>query len=628
MSEMNVYQSFIHKSRYARFLPEKNRREHWNETVQRYVDYMFDKVKIDDEKLKKEVYEAIYNLEVMPSMRALMTAGKALDRDNVAGYNCSYLPVDDPKSFDEAMCILMNGTGVGFSVERQYVNKLPEIPDELYECDTVITVRDSKEGWSKALRMLISLLYAGEIPKWNLTNLRPAGAQLKTFGGRSSGPEPLNELFKFVVKVFKNAHGRKLTSLECHDLMCKIAEVVVVGGVRRSAMISLSNLSDDRMRHAKAGQWWEANVQRALSNNSAVYTEKPEVGQFMSEWLSIYESKSGERGIFSRDASKRVAAKSGRRDATHEFGTNPCSEIILRPYQFCNLTEVVIRSDDDEKSLARKIRVATILGTFQSTMTHFPYLRKIWQKNTEEERLLGVSFTGIYDCPLMNDPADPDLPKRLEKLKQVAVDTNKEWSEKLGINQAAAITCVKPSGTVSQLVLSPSGIHPGHDHYYIRRVRSDNKDPLTKHLIDSGVPHEPDVTKPHATTVFSFPMMLPKESVTRNDVDAIKHLDLWLMYQRHWCEHKPSVTINVKEEEWPKVGAWVYDHFDEMSGVSFLPYDGGSYRQAPYETINKDEYEKLIKEIPTTVDWDILVENDDNVEGVQQLACSAGNCDI
>jgi len=628
MPEMNVYQQWIHKSRYARYLPDLKRREHWNETVQRYVDYMFNKIDIDDAVLKREVFEAIYNLEVMPSMRALMTAGKALDRDNVAGYNCSYLPIDDPKAFDEAMCILMNGTGVGFSVERQYVNKLPEIPEQLYDCDTLITVRDSKEGWAKALRMLIALLYTGEIPKWDISGLRPAGAPLKTFGGRSSGPEPLNELFKFIVRIFKHAHGRKLTSLECHDIMCKIGEVVVVGGVRRSAMISLSNLSDDRMRHAKAGQWWEANVQRALSNNSAVYTEKPEVGQFMQEWLSIYESKSGERGIFSRAASQRVAKKNGRRDPSFEFGTNPCSEIILRPYQFCNLTEVVIRADDTEETLTRKIRVASILGTFQSTMTNFPYLRKIWQKNTEEERLLGVSFTGIYDCPLMNNPEDPELPERLERLRQVAIDTNKEWSERLGINQSAAITCVKPSGTVSQLVLSPSGIHPGHDSYYIRRVRSDNKDPLTKHLIDAGVPHEPDVTKPHSTTVFSFPMKLPEGSVVREEVDAIKHLELWLKYQRHWCEHKPSVTINVKEEEWPRVGAWVYDHFNEMSGVSFLPYDGGTYRQAPYETIAKEEYEAAIINIPTEVDWDALVELSDQVEGAQTLACSAGNCEI
>lgn len=628
MTEMNVYQQYIHKSRYARYLPEKKRREHWHETVGRYVDYIFEKVNVDDAQLKREVYDAIFDLEVMPSMRALMTAGKALDRDNVAGYNCSYLPIDDPKAFDEAMFILMCGTGVGFSVERQYIAKLPEIPEKLYNSDTVIIVKDSKEGWSKALRMLIALLYSGEVPQWDLSALRPAGAVLKTFGGRASGPEPLNDLFKFVSRIFVNAAGRKLTSLECHDIMCKIGEVVVVGGVRRSAMISLSNLSDDRMRHAKSGEWWHTNVQRALSNNSAVYTEKPDVGQFMSEWLALYESKSGERGIFSRDASQRVAKRNGRRDPSFEFGTNPCSEIILRPYQFCNLTEVVIRAGDTEESLARKVKIATILGTFQSTMTHFPYLRKIWQKNTEEERLLGVSFTGIYDSPLMNNYKDGSLPERLERLRQVSIDTNKEWAEKLGIPQSAAITCVKPSGTVSQLVLSPSGIHPGHDHFYYRRVRSDNKDPITQHLIASGVPHEPDVTKPDSTTVFTFPMKLPESSITRGSVDAIDHLSLWLLYQRHWCEHKPSVTINVKEEEWPRVGAWVYDHFDEMSGVSFLPYDGGTYRQAPYETITEADYEKAKLNIPTTVDWDLLVENQDNVEGVQTLACSAGNCEI
>jgi ribonucleoside-diphosphate reductase alpha chain len=627
MTEMNVYQQWIHKSRYARYLPEKNRREHWKETVARYVDYMADKVDLNPD-TKRTIFDAISNLEVMPSMRALMTAGKALDRDNVAGYNCSYLPIDDPKAFDEAMFILMCGTGVGFSVERQYINKLPEIPEKLYPSDTVINVKDSKEGWSKALRMLIALLYSGEIPKWDLSNLRPAGAVLKTFGGRASGPEPLNDLFKFVTRIFTNAHGRKLTSLECHDVMCKIGEVVVVGGVRRSAMISLSNLSDDRMRHAKAGEWWQANVQRALSNNSAVYTEKPEIGQFISEWLALYESKSGERGIFSRDASQKVAKRTGRRDHTYEFGTNPCSEIILRPYQFCNLTEVVIRAGDNEGDIARKVRIATILGTIQSTLTHFPYLRKVWQKNTEEERLLGVSFTGIYDNALMNDHNDPELPARLERLRQVAVDTNKEWSQKLGINQSVAITCVKPSGTVSQLVLSPSGIHPGHDRYYFRRVRSDVKDPLTKHLIDSGVPNEPDVTKPDSTVVFTFPMKLPESSITRENVSAIDHLELWLKYQRHWCEHKPSVTINVREEEWMDVGAWVYRHFDEMSGVSFLPHDGGSYRQAPYETITKEEYENAIINIPTKVDWDALVEMDDNVEGAQTLACTAGNCEI
>ena len=631
---MDTYQSYIHKSRYARYLPEKKRREHWGETVDRYLDFMFSSVEEKsnvklDAQLRNEVRQAIIGLDVMGSMRAVMSAGKALERDNTAGYNCSYLPIDDPKAFDEAMHILMCGTGVGFSVERQYINQLPEIPDKVFETDTVIQVKDSKEGWAKALRMLLALLYSGEIPKWDLSKLRPAGAPLKTFGGRASGPAPLDDLFKFVVKTFRNAAGRKLTSLECHDIMCKIGEVVVVGGVRRSAMISLSNLSDDRMRHAKSGAWWEANAQRALSNNSAVYTEKPDVGQFMQEWLALYESKSGERGLFSRDASKRVASRNLRRDPDHDFGTNPCSEIILRPYQFCNLTEVVVRATDTEEDLVRKVKIATILGTFQSMLTHFPYLRKIWQKNTEEERLLGVSLTGIYDSKLLNDHTDKNLPQRLAKLREVAVETNKEWAAKLGIPVSAAITCVKPSGTVSQLVDSASGIHPRHDPYYFRRVRSDNKDPLTQHLINAGIPAEPDVMKPHSTTVFTFPKKAPKGAMVRGEVSAIEHLELWLMYQRHWCEHKPSVTINVKEEDWPTVGAWVWEHFDEMSGVSFLPYDGGTYRQAPYETITKEQYEESLAKMPKTIDWDALIEEEDNAEGAQTLACTAvGGCEI
>ena len=627
---MDAYQQYIHKSRYARFNEKLNRREHWDETVDRFVNYMTKKCgdNILPQQVVADIRNAILNMKVMPSMRAMMTAGEALDRDNTAGYNCSYLPVDDPKSFDEAMVILMNGTGVGFSVERQYVCKLPEIPEKIYNSETVIVVRDSKEGWGKALRMLIALLYSGEKPSWDLSKLRPAGAKLKTFGGRSSGPAPLDELFRFVVKVFQNAQGRKLTSIECHDIMCKIGEVVVVGGVRRSAMISLSNLSDDRMRHAKAGAWWEANVQRALSNNSAVYTEKPEVGMFLQEWLSLYESKSGERGIFSREAAQKVASKNGRRDANQEFGTNPCSEIILRPYQFCNLTEVIARVDDTEKTLEEKVRLAAILGTIQSTLTYFPYLRKIWKKNTEEERLLGVSITGIYDCPLLNDYNDPKLPERLEKLRQIAVDTNKEFAEMLGVPQSTAITCVKPSGTVSQLTDSASGIHPRHDPFYYRRVRNDNKDPLTKFLTDSGVESEPDVTKPDSTTVFTFPKKAPDGAVVRGDISAIAHLELWLKYQRHWCEHKPSVTISVKEEEWPSVGAWVWDHFDEVSGISFLPYDGGTYRQAPYETVDQTDYEVLLGITPDKFDWESFIEFEDNVEGVQTLACSAGGCDI
>lgn len=954
---MDVYQSYIHRSRYARFLPEKNRRENWGETVDRYMKFMTAHLeknhnyKIPQE-MYKEIRAAIFNLEVMPSMRALMTAGKAAERDNTCIYNCAYLPVDDAKSFDEAMFILLCGTGVGFSVERQYVNKLPEIPDEMFQSDTTIVVKDSKEGWAKALRQLIALLYSGEIPKWDLSKLRPAGAPLKTFGGRASGPAPLDELFKFCVRIFSNAKGRKLTSLECHDVMCKIAEVVVVGGVRRSAMISLSNLSDDRMRHAKSGAWWEANVQRALSNNSAVYTEKPDVGVFMQEWLSLYESKSGERGIFSRDAARRVVMKNGRRDPNHEWGCNPCcftgtmkllttdgyktfeelegkefkiinpsgqksvgkvwkvnrrkdvarivfhnhdapsieatydhifklangeecqakdligkrpkryvkmktspdayhendfhagfmlgdgiltdllndakkglticigqkdhdvlkylgghsvdaldknghlytqhnawvarefrlpakkigerglpesvrtknglmglysangsvirqsrialkttdfeqandlvstladlfgivayittnkakenefgngvyemkesydvnigryfdiikfaeeigfvqkykqealqvmidarapvvkslenigehdiydfnepetnwgvvngvvvhnSEIILRPYEFCNLSEVVVRATDTEADLLRKTRIAAIIGTFQSTFTYFPYLRKIWTKNVEEERLLGVSLTGIYDSKLMNDYKDKTLPDRLQKLRDLTIQTNKELAEELGIPQSAAVTCTKPSGTVSELVDAASGIHPRHDPYYFRRVRADNKDPLTKHMIAAGVVHEPDVTKPESTTVFTFSKKAPEGAVMRSDISAIDHLSLWLMYQRHWCEHKPSVTISVTENEWPSVGAWVWEHFDELSGVSFLPFDGGTYRQAPYETINQDQYEELLKKTPTSIDWDNLTEMEDNVEGTQTLACTAGGCTI
>jgi ribonucleoside-diphosphate reductase alpha chain len=631
-NEMTLYQEFIHRSRYSRFLPEKNRRENWGETVNRYLDFMENHLQknynYNIQDIRPRLYNAIYDLKVMPSMRALMTAGRALERDNVCGYNCSFLPIDDPKAFDEAMFILLCGAGCGFSVERQFINQLPEIPDKMFDSETVISVRDSKEGWAKSLRMLISLLYAGEIPKWDLTRVRPAGAPLKTFGGRSSGPEPLHELFKFFVRTFKHAHGRRLTSLECHDLMCKIGEVVVVGGVRRSAMISLSNLSDDRMRHCKSGSWWEANPQRALSNNSAVYNEKPEIGSFMSEWLALYESKSGERGLFSREACQKIAKRNGRRNADHLFGTNPCSEIILRPYGFCNLTEVVIRATDTLEDIRDKIEIATILGTFQSTLTDFPYLRKIWAKNAEEERLLGVSLTGIYDSKLFNNPEDKGIKERLASLRDFAIEVNNGLATTLGINPAAAITCVKPSGTVSQLCDSASGIHPRHSQYYIRRVRADNKDPLTKFMKDNGVPWEPDVMKPESTTVFSFPMKAPKGAVVRDDVDAIKHLELWAVYQEAFCEHKPSVTINVREEEWMKVGSWVYDHFDEMSGVSFLPHDGGSYRQAPYEEISEDLYQAMLPSIPKSLEWDSLVEMEDNVEGVQTLACTSGSCEI
>lgn len=630
--KMTGYQEYIAKSRYSRYLEEKGRRENWDETVARYFDFMGRHLKAKHgynlEEKRGELEECVFNLEVMPSMRALMTAGPALERQNVAGYNCSFLPVDDPKSFDEAMYILLCGTGVGFSVEQSYINHLPDVPDRLFESETIVYVKDSKEGWAKALRQVIALLYAGEVPKWDVSSVRPAGARLKTFGGRASGPEPLVSLFAYTVSKFRKAAGRKLTSVEAHDIMCKIGEVVVVGGVRRSAMISLSDLSDDRMAHAKAGNWWEGNVQRALANNSAVYETTPTVGQFMREWTSIYESHSGERGIFNREASTLQVSRNGRRDPGHRWGTNPCSEIILRPYQFCNLTSVIVRAEDTMETLKRKVELATILGTFQSTLTHFPYLRKIWQKNTEEERLLGVSMTGIMENPLLNNPDDPELPGRLETLREVAVQTNKELSTVLGIPVSSAITCVKPEGTVSQLTGTASGIHPQHARHYIRRVRADNKDPLTQFMKNTGFSWEPDVTKPDSTTVFSFPAKVPDTAVLREDLTAIQHLRLWLVYQRHWCEHKPSVTISVLENEWPAVGAWVWEHFQEVTGVSFLPMDGGTYRQAPYESCSMESYQDLLNRTPTGIDWSSLVEHTDNVEGVQQLACSSGSCEI
>ena len=620
------YQTFIATSRYARWLEEENRRETWTETVQRYINYIAT-TGLPPKDLE-EIEEAIINLEVMPSMRALMTAGVAADRDNTCIYNCSYLPVDHIRAFDEAMFILLCGTGVGFSVERQSIAKLPDVPDALEISDDIIAVKDSKEGWARALHKLLSHLYSGDIPKWDLSAIRPAGARLKTFGGRASGPEPLNDLFNFVVDKFKAAAGRKLTSIECHDIMCKIGEVVVVGGVRRSAMISLSNLSDGRMAHAKSGQWWENEGQRALANNSVAYTDKPDMEGFMREWLALVESKSGERGIFSRTAADNHVKMNGRRETGHEWGTNPCSEIILRPYQFCNLTEVVVRETDDLESLRRKVRLATILGTAQSTFTKMPYLRNIWQKNTEEERLLGVSLTGIMDNPVLSKTVDS--PRWLQELKAQAIDVNRIYADKLGINPSTAITCVKPSGTVSQLVDSASGIHARHSEYYIRTVRGDNKDPLTQFMKDSGIPHEPCVMKPDSTTVFSFPTKSPTGAVTRNDMTALQQLDLWKNYALHWCEHKPSVTITVKDAEWMAVGAWVYENFDICSGISFLPHSDHTYAQAPYQEVPKEDYEELKAVMPKRIDWSALsaYEKVDTTSGSQTLACTAGACEL
>ena len=637
------YQSFIHTSRYARWLEDEGRRENWDETVQRYIKNVvykafpnnnLDRPLTDKElafdwgKVEQEIYDAIMSLEVMPSMRAMMTAGPAAIRDNTCMYNCSYLPVDDPKSFDEAMFILLCGTGVGFSVERQFVQKLPEVP-KLFVSETTIVVKDSKEGWAKAFRQVLALLWAGEIPQWDIGLVRPAGARLKTFGGRASGPAPLVDLFNFTIKVFKDAQGRKLSSIECHDIMCKIGEVVVVGGVRRSAMISLSNLSDDRMRHAKSGAWWENDPQRALANNSVSYTEKPDAVSFMREWMALVESGSGERGVFNRQASKKQAEKNGRRDPNYEFGTNPCSEIILRPNQFCNLTEVVVRATDTIEDMERKVKLATILGTIQSTYTKFPYLRKVWNKNTEEERLLGVSLTGIMDNSLMTIK-NKGLEKTLEHLRGICVSTNAEWANRLGIPVAAAITCVKPSGTVSQLVDSASGIHARHSPYYIRTVRGDNKDPLTQFMTDQGIPSEPCVMKPDQTTVFSFPIKSPKNAVVTEDITAIEQLETWLVYQRHWCEHKPSVTINVRKDEWFEVGAFVYKHFDEMSGVSFLPYNEHTYQQAPYQEVDEAKYKDLLSAMPSAIAWGELAnyEKEDNTVSMQTMACTGDVCEM
>ena len=627
------YQEFIHLSRYSRWLENENRRETWEETVNRYFKF-FDihlkqntKCKLDKE-TREELRQAILNLEIMPSMRALMTAGEALERDNTAGYNCSYVAVNRVRSFDEILYILMCGTGVGFSVERQYTDKLPTIAEQFTETDTTIMVQDSKAGWAKSYKELVSLLIGGQIPKWDTSKVRPYGARLKVFGGRASGPRPLEDLFEFTIETFKNAAGRKLSSMECHDIVCKIAEVVVVGGVRRSALISLSNLTDEKMRDAKMGAWWEANPQRALANNSVCYNERPDIGTFMEEWVSLYKSKSGERGIFNRAAAQKQTAKLGeRRDATYQFGTNPCSEIILRDRQFCNLTEVIVRADDTYESLMRKVKLATILGTFQASLTYFPYLSSDFTKNCEEEALLGVSLTGIMDNKLMYSKDGLDVV--LEELKRMGVTTNAEWAKKLGINPAAAVTCVKPSGTVSQLVDAASGIHARHSEYYIRTVRADRKDPLCQFMIDSGFPAEPDVTKPDNVMVFSFPMKAP-ESLTRDSMTAIEQLEMWLTYQRHWCEHKPSITVTVREEEWMEVGAWVYKHFDEVSGISFLPHSNHSYRQAPYQDCTKEEYETFVLKMPKNVDWSDLkkYEKVDSTTGTQTLACSGDKCEL
>ena len=646
---MNDYQKYIAASRYARWKEEDSRRETWEETVDRTINFWRKRLGSWNNQEEWDNFEgtlamlreAIINLEVMPSMRSLMSAGDALERDEIAGYNCSFVAIDNPKAFDEIMYILMCGTGVGFSVERQFINQLPVIAEEFHDTDTTITVKDSRIGWAVSFRELLSLLYSGRIPLWNMDKIRPAGARLKTFGGRASGPEPLEDLFRFAIETFRKAAGRKLNSLECHDLVCKVADIVVVGGVRRSALISLSNLTDERMRNAKNGQWWVEDVQRALANNSVAYTEKPDIGIFMKEWQSLYESKSGERGIFNREAATKNANKSGRRETDgHEFGTNPCAEIVLRSMGLCNLSEVVVRSDDTFETLRKKVELATILGTFQSTLTNFRYLRSSWERNAKEERLLGVSLTGIMDNSILSNVGildaglsarfkgeDITLDTILEELKNEAIIVNKEWAERLGIAPSVAITTVKPSGTVSQLVDSSSGIHPRYSAYYIRTVRADIKDPLATFLKEQGVPNEPDVTKPEKVVVFSFPQKAPSGAVLRNDMSAIDQLEHYLIYGKSWAEHSVSITVYVREHEWLEVGAWVYKHFDELGGVSFLPHSDHSYKQAPYQEISKEVYDEWVATFPV-IKWEEFIEVEDTLDNTKELACVAGSCEI
>ena len=630
---MDLYQQFIHMSRYSRWRDDLGRRETWEETVQRYIDFFDKRTNGQFSKvLREEVSPAITNLEVMPSMRALMTAGEALDRENLAGFNCSYLAINTKRSFSEALYILMCGTGVGFSCERQEISKLPSVPEQLNDSADTIVVADSKEGWAKAYNRLLNTLWDGDIPKIDYSKVRPAGARLKIFGGRASGPDPLKRLFDFTIEMFKKARGRKLNSLEVHDIVCMIGEIVVVGGVRRSALISLSNLSDQRMRDAKSGQWWLDNPQRALSNNSVAYTEKPEAEIFMEEWLALVKSKSGERGIFNRVAAQKQANKWGRRSPTAEYGCNPCSEIILQDKQLCNLSEVIVREDDTEETLLRKVRIATILGTLQATLTKFGFVSEKWSHNTADEALLGVSLTGIMDNPLTSGTLGfESLKKTLNRMRDHAREVNKDWSEKLGINVSTAITCVKPSGTVSQLCNTASGIHARHNRNYIRTVRIDKKDPLYQFMLAKGFHIEDDLMRPDSTAVISFAITAPDAAITRDQVSAIDALELWLLYQREWCEHKPSVTITVRDNEWLDVGAWVYRYFDEVSGISFLPHSDHTYQQAPYQDLTAEQFAEWVAKHPTPkVDWRELseFEKTDNTVAMQTLACVAGACEI
>ncbi|MDA0320449.1 MAG: recombinase [Proteobacteria bacterium] len=632
MSQLNsknaakTMEEYVYISKYSKFLHDQNRRETWAETVKRY------KANVLDRHLSNEMAEiiarAILNLEVVPSMRMLATAGPALDRDNVCGYNCAYKAITQPRDFSDALFILSSGTGMGYSVEKKYISQLPKVPSSVKMDEVSFTVQDSREGWQEAVQFAMEEGFLGNIYEYDLSLLRPEGAILKTFGGRSSGPEPLRKTLNYINDLFKKAAGRQLTSLECHDLMCMIASCIVAGGVRRSAMISLGDIDDVEMRNAKNWSLGAFPEERHSANNSYVTNGTPSKEEFEAEWSAMVAGKSGERGIFNRASAKAQAEKFGRKVA--DFGCNPCSEILLvDDGQFCNLSEVIIRADDDFYDLKRKVELATIIGTVQSTFTHFPALPKNWTDNCEEERLLGVSMTGIMDNPLTNGVL-AGLPGRLNELRNFAIDTNKKWAEKLGISAAASVTCVKPSGSVSALTGTASGIHSRWSDYYIRRTIQSNADPLTQLMIDEGIPHEPSATKPDLETVFSFPIASPLGAVTNGTRSAIEQMEMWLTYQRNWTTHKVSATISVKSDEWDDLAKFVYDHFDEIAGVSFLPYDDHAYVQAPYEQISAEKYEELNLAFPISVNWSRLpeFEIEDTTKASQELACTGGACEI
>ena len=634
----NALSEFVYLRTYARWIEHEGRRETWIETIDRYLSFMRENL---GEKLTKEDYselrQALLKQEVMPSMRLLQFAGDAARKTNVCAYNCSYIAPSCVEDFGEVMYVSMCGTGVGFSVESQNVEALPQIEYQGGEKLATHIVADSKEGWCDALVLGMNTWYQGKDIEFDYSKLRPAGARLKTFGGKSSGPEPLQALLDFTRSKILSRQGRRLTNINVHDILCKIGEIVVAGGVRRSAMISLSDLDDEKMRHAKDGQFYMLQPQRSIANNSAVYLEKPTQEVFLSEWLALVKSGSGERGIFNRgslietlpkrrvDLLKEKGLIHGDR-ITGIIGTNPCAEIILQSKQFCNLSEVVARSDDDEKSLLRKIRLATLLGTYQASLTYFPYLSKAWQDNCEKERLLGVSITGQWDCQAVRDN------NVLDKLKQAAIDANKEYAKRFNVNASTCITCVKPSGTVSQTVDSSSGMHPRHAPFYIRRIRISASDALFKMLKKQGVPYHPEVgqSEMDATTfVLDFPVKAPTNAVCKDNLTALEQLEHWRLVKENYTEHNPSVTISVGEDEWLQVANWVYQHWDIIGGLSFLPRFDHVYQLAPYEAITEEEYNALLKRFEQ-LDFAQLFayEHSDTTEVKRELACVGGACEI